>query len=302
VSRSPSDFDDQEEGGGYLVSVSDLMIGLLFVFLLMLMAFALQYRSAEQEQQDKIKQEDVRAQTAERQLASERRQVGDALRQEIDRVRDALTREQRLRDAMLRTLQDRLQREGIEVQMVPESGVLRLKEGVLFGSMQSDLADRPDAAQPSRLPPREVVRHLAVALADTVPCYAESGSRPADCPPGSEPILESVFVEGHTDSRVIAHGGPIADNYQLSTERALTTYRTLLADRPSLSDLKSTLGERLFGLAGYGPDRPVQRGAQEQDMAANRRIDLRFLLATPPPEQLEALSRKVDAMTVPTAP
>ena len=40
----------QREGDGYFASVSDLMVGILFVFLLMLTIFALNYRQAEQDQ------------------------------------------------------------------------------------------------------------------------------------------------------------------------------------------------------------------------------------------------------------
>jgi len=44
---------DHEEGGaeGYFASVSDLMVGILFVFLLMLTVFALNYRVAEHDQE-----------------------------------------------------------------------------------------------------------------------------------------------------------------------------------------------------------------------------------------------------------
>ena len=43
--------EPNEEGGeGYFASVSDLMVGVLFVFLLMLTVFALNFRAAEQEQ------------------------------------------------------------------------------------------------------------------------------------------------------------------------------------------------------------------------------------------------------------
>lgn len=37
----------ENEGEGYLVSVSDLMVGLLFVFILILLAFSLQLSEAE---------------------------------------------------------------------------------------------------------------------------------------------------------------------------------------------------------------------------------------------------------------
>jgi chemotaxis protein MotB len=39
-----------EEGEGYFASVSDLMVGILFVFLLMLTVFAVNYHQAEQKQ------------------------------------------------------------------------------------------------------------------------------------------------------------------------------------------------------------------------------------------------------------
>ena len=39
-----------EDGEGYFASVSDLMVGILFVFLLMLTVFALNFREAEDQQ------------------------------------------------------------------------------------------------------------------------------------------------------------------------------------------------------------------------------------------------------------
>ncbi|MGI9504340.1 MAG: hypothetical protein ACR2RE_14930, partial [Geminicoccaceae bacterium] len=47
VRRAQSE-DDQES---YFVSMTDLMIGLLFIFIIMLMSFAINYREAEEEKQ-----------------------------------------------------------------------------------------------------------------------------------------------------------------------------------------------------------------------------------------------------------
>ncbi|HYE43216.1 MAG TPA: hypothetical protein VEA15_07460, partial [Caulobacteraceae bacterium] len=41
---------EEEAGEGYFASISDLMVGVLFVFLLMLTVFALNFRDAEEEQ------------------------------------------------------------------------------------------------------------------------------------------------------------------------------------------------------------------------------------------------------------
>ena len=45
----------EESGGeGYFASVSDMMVGILFIFLLLLTVFALNFREAEQEQKVKL--------------------------------------------------------------------------------------------------------------------------------------------------------------------------------------------------------------------------------------------------------
>ena len=46
---SPAPFRPAGEEEGYLASVSDLMVGMLFVFIIMLMAYALSYRSAQEQ-------------------------------------------------------------------------------------------------------------------------------------------------------------------------------------------------------------------------------------------------------------
>jgi flagellar motor protein MotB len=300
MSLSQFEDEDQDEGGSYLVSVSDLMIGLLFVFLLMLMAFALQYSTAEQAQQAQIELQQQKTDSLQRQLdslATRRRFVAEQLIAQIKLVQDTLSKAETERDQLLVSLRDRLQQEGVTVQIVPSSGILRLQNGVLFGTLSADLSDQPDPFRPGSLPPREVVRRLAAALAEAVPCYSVSTQPAANCPANSGPILEAIFIEGHTDNRNIAPGGPYPDNYALSTARALATYRALLSDQPSLTTLLNNSNEKLFGLSGYGPDRPVQTGTTDIEIAANRRIDIRFLLATPPPQELDQLRDSVARMT-----
>src|ERR1700692_3410680 len=45
---------DESGGEGYFASVSDMMVGILFIFLLLLTVFALNFRDAEQEQKAKL--------------------------------------------------------------------------------------------------------------------------------------------------------------------------------------------------------------------------------------------------------
>jgi len=95
MAQSPLDIEDPDEGGGYLVSVSDLMIGLLFVFLLMLMAFALQYSHAERQQRELIEQQQMRTRQLERELADKGRRVGDVVPEDRAVIDQELNRDQR---------------------------------------------------------------------------------------------------------------------------------------------------------------------------------------------------------------
>jgi flagellar motor protein MotB len=293
-----------DEGDGYLVSVSDLMIGLLFVFLLMLMAFVVQYRQSEhdlrqetvatQQERDRLRAEREGELVAARQerdhlraeLLTQRTQVVAELAQEVEDVDAKMREAETQRRQLLDRLEARLRELGVPVQIDAGSGVLRLPEGVLFRPMSADLSDQPAGDRPSR---REAVRRLGAALAEVVPCYAAAS--PSFCQEG-RPILETVFIEGHTDKHPVAPGARYADNYELSTARAChLSGAARLA--PGLAELRNPAGERLLGLSGYGEDRPVRPGDREEDLAANRRIDIRFLLAIPPPADLDALRERL---------
>jgi flagellar motor protein MotB len=199
-----------EEGGGegYFASVSDMMVGILFIFLLLLTVFALNLRDAEQEQKVKYEeylQAQERAKAAE-QLAKEaelkaRREaaIANAAKIENERFRtlllDAVSQlEKDLKDRetarsqLLLSLQSSLGARGVSVSIDPESGILRLPEDLLFKTGESTI-------RTENLPR---VQTLAQVLSDILPCYV-AGSDSAKCSSGVTPILETVLVEGHTD-------------------------------------------------------------------------------------------------------
>lgn len=63
---------------------------------------------------------------------------------------------------------------------------------------------------------------IGVVLLDVLPCYAaDAGTGCDERTPGK---LEAVFVEGHTDN-VPLQGGRFRDNWDLSAQRAIFTYR-----------------------------------------------------------------------------
>jgi chemotaxis protein MotB len=76
------------------------------------------------------------------------------------------------------------------------------------------------------------------------------------------------------------------DNWNLSADRAVNTYRALMSGTPELADIKNARlrpqdPQPLFGVSGYGPTRPVAPETSEANKRLNRRIDIRFNMVTP---------------------
>ena len=291
--------DLEEDGDGYFASVSDLMVGILFVFLLMLTVFALNYREAEHDQEisrQKFEREAEKARLAEERarLAEEKAQQqaarADGLRRLLEDARDQLQHDiqasTNARDRLLTTLETDLQQRQINVTVDRQAGILRVRGDLLFGTLSATLGPKQ----------REVVGALADALAQTLPCFTAGDDR-TRCDPAALPILETVLVEGHTDRRPI--GGTASlfrDNDQLSTERALAVFAELQRTQPLLNELlNASRSYPLLGVSGFGARRPLP-GTQadtEPDYALNRRIDLRFLLAGT--AELERIRNQIDA-------
>jgi chemotaxis protein MotB len=277
------------------------MVGMLFFFIILLMAFALNYRSAENQaaetemqltrERDAVSVEKDRLALERDALASERDRLAlerdriAAERDEISAVSDYLMRDNRIRTDMLATVLSLLREREVDVILDPENGVLRLPESLLFDTGEAVLQPRGVRA----------LRELAAVLALTLPCYSRApASQQIDCPIASKPLLEAVLVEGHTDDRPISTS-TFADNWQLASARAINTYKALLTYEPSLSALLNERGEALLGVSNYEAQRPVSLGPTPEDRRLNRRIDLRFLIAAPSEAQLDRIRAQMRA-------
>jgi chemotaxis protein MotB len=199
----------EESGGeGYFASVSDMMVGILFIFLLLLTVFALNFREAEQEQQVKraefikaqerateaerlareselnAQREAARAATSAAENARFRSLLFDAVAQLEKDIKDR----EAARGQLLVSLQQSLSEKGVTVSIDPASGILRLPEDLLFRTGDAVIGKE----SVSRL------QTLAKVLATTLPCYVH-GADASGCAKAVAPILETVLVEGHTD-------------------------------------------------------------------------------------------------------
>lgn len=273
--------DDAEEN--YFVSLSDLMTGVVFIFVILLCAFAFHYQTESQAAKDeKSKAEVLKANAAAAESSAaqskDAAEKAEADAHEKGRKIDALSTLLRARDdalrAILRELVDNLAARGVRVIFDQATGVIRLPEELLFDRASDVLRDSGR-------------RGLAVVADELVPILRRG------CAEGSPFRLEAVFIEGHTDADPV-RTPRFADNWDLSAARATSTYRALVTAEPDLEKFENPAKLKLLGVSGYGENRPVAPNDTDENKKGNRRVDLRFLMAHPTEEQLERARKELN--------
>jgi len=251
----------------FLASVSDLMSGLIFVFIITVAVFALRLAKATTD----------------------------------------LTNAEAVRMQVVETLADELRKEGIDVMVDRQQGVLRLTDrAIRFPRGVSE----PEADHHAN------VGVVASVLLRVLRCYVAAvtpidelrprATRPPYCAPGDAGAapyrcgadtagakVSTVLIEGHTDSVPIGAGFQFKDNLELSAARAAAVFRMMQQCEPQLSGLINLSASPVLSVSGYGDTRPVDRDHREAD--ANRRIDLRFLMEPPQvvPQPIEDTKREL---------
>jgi chemotaxis protein MotB len=251
-----------EESENYFVAMSDMMVGVLFIFILMLTAFALDFRRTTDAQETALKvAQEVAGKLAPLQLGM-RSQIAQLDKAEQDR-----------RD-LLRDIRAQLASEGLSVQIDETSSVLRLdEEAVRFAPNRADLTGRN----------KENVGKIARALERILPKYVRRRSQESAVSSAGA-AMDTLFIEGHTDTT-----GGDNDNWALSTERAVSTYRELIDVAPSLRSLRNSRKEELISVSGYSSTRPIDPRPVREAWDRNRRIDLRFVMENDSRRNLEQL-------------
>lgn len=242
----------EEEGESVFASMTDLTVSFLFIILILLAFFATQFQPEEPD-----------------------------VREEPDKLAVYLEEVSAVRAVLLERLAERIRRQlpGIRVTVVAADGVIRFRGDDLFESGQWRV-------QPGSTADR-VSRAVSDALTDTLPCYTvgRRASFSARCN-GAFAAIETIQIEGHTDSEPL--GEPLQereqmlDNLDLAARRGAETLRAA-ADRyrPELMDFLNLHGQPVLSFAGYGAMRPIDPRDVREARAANRRIDIRFILQTP---------------------
>src|SRR4051812_29058605 len=155
MSRSADKFSKDE---GYYASMADLMAGMLFIFIIIAMVFAIDVRK------DKVEA------VAEAEAKAEARVKAELEIPAIPLDRPApVDTEIAIRARLVEAIRDFLAARGVRVETEPREGLLRLPAGLLFAST---------GAVP--LPAGQtVISHLAEALDRWLPCLS-NGAAPPD--------------------------------------------------------------------------------------------------------------------------
>ncbi|AEG43649.1 OmpA family protein [Isoptericola variabilis] len=243
----------------YWISFSDLMSALLLVFLLAVVLLVVSLTNKEQEL------------VAQQEQAAEAEAAFAAQRESLESQVATLSDREETRAQLVNEIAEQLRDRGIRVEVSEDSSVLHIPTSALgFDSGSYDI--RP-AHQP-------VALTIGTVLADAL----RKDERYA--------ILDTVFVEGHTDNA--AFGGlEGTGNWGLSTFRAISLWRlwdAALPQEKQLDALRRDDGTPIFSVSGYAESRPVEPAQlTEEQRAANRRIDLRFTVKGPTADELATI-------------
>lgn len=299
----------EEEEESAFVSMTDMTVSFLFILILLLAYFAQQYSekdtvprpiheevikerndaqqeimrlqeiivsheatiAALQEEIDKKKVEIERLQAEIAKLQAEIRELKEALEKlrRVDPLEAYLATSAIERRRILETLRDQLKIDfpDLEVIISEETDALRFQGDGLFATGSSTL--RPDR--------KAIVETVASRLSQILPCYTigPRSSWAAECNPGNA-IIEALQIEGHTDST-----GDFAANLALSTNRANSTFSTILGKSGELVEFFNFRYQPVLSVAGYGQMRPVKDNSTKEGRDTNRRVDLRIIMYTP---------------------
>jgi flagellar motor protein MotB len=282
--------EDEEEN--YFVSLSDLMTGVLFVFVILTTALALHYHLKAGEL-DKAKSETLRAlgnadkaqgeankarkgAQAAKDDATKARGKAQQVQEALDALAKVLREREQLRKKELQQLVTRLGERGLAVELDETNGILRLPEELLFRTSEAKLQPAGEGA-------------IALLAKEMLP-VARKGC-------GDSPLKwEAIYIEGHTDN-VPIRTAEFPSNWQLSSSRAISTFNALILSQPDLQTLHNHQQRAVIGISGYGEQRPVADNATDEGRQKNRRIDIRFVMAYPSQVEIEEMERKLKQAT-----
>lgn len=172
-------------------------------------------------------------------------------------------------------VRDELAKRNVIVEIAENDTVIRIPESTLtFTSGQSAIPNDPTI--------QFAVKEIGLVLYSAI----QKNKR--------FQYLDTVFIEGHTDSDGIHYRGK--GNWGLSADRAISVWNVWqneLSLEPQFGDLENAYHVKLFSVSGYAATRRVNlQETSQQEKSQNRRIDIRFTVKKPSIAELQRIVRQ----------
>ncbi|MFK5894925.1 MAG: OmpA family protein [Pseudomonadota bacterium] len=185
---------------------------------------------------------------------------------------EQLRNSERARKDILYEIKEKLAAKNIIVELDEEVRVLRIPEKTLTFASNSD-----------KIPWGKKRRESIKIIGEVLHAAINAPFNQKESDQLRIEFLDTVFIEGHTDSVPTDHykGG----NWGLSSSRAISLWEfwgETLTVEPSFDNMRNAKGQKLFSISGFSSSRRIQMIEKTRDQrAANRRIDIRFTVKRP---------------------
>ncbi len=268
----------------FLLTFSDFMASLLAIFILVLIVTLIELDKNKKDQDAAHKKRQAAITVAKDKLLKSLEDIQDIQGSIANSLGDVTQREGAL-SVMLKDIKKDLKERGIDIAIVENDTVLRIPEQQLQFALGQD----------------------EIPLAHTGPASAIGQALlQALSKDENRTLLDTVFVEGHTDS---VPNSRKMGNWGLSTYRAISLWN-FWTDKPGeLAGLKTLITKPtnpniepklLISVSGYADTRSTNRRLDgvplKNDRPEDRRIDIRFTLVSSEKQNLEGLQSKLEAM------
>ena len=254
----------------YFASFTDLLVGVIFVFIILLMIFASNY----QEAADAVKQKKNADMVA---------KINQAKLKALDEARTNNARNELQniffddRKKVLNAIGQSLKNEGIPVVVNIQEGFLRLPEGLLFKADEDKIDDSA----------KKTMATLAGALGTYVPCISptQDQARLIGCSQlnvFSKDSLDAIFIVDHPDPKA-----SVANKWLHSVQRTVSVFSELTRYESYLDkELKNSAGVPVLNVTAHQERRQGQKAAQGGPVV-NKSIELRFFMRQPNPVDIK---------------
>lgn len=234
----------EEEETSYWLSFSDMMAGLLLVFVLIITFTMMQSKMQYEEKTKQLEMQEA--------LAKEQQALVEQQQQVLEQQEEKLDQIIGVRSELVEALKEEFDGTDLKVKVDPQTGAITFDSSVLFDVNKSDIKQAGEAFLAEFLP-----RYFSVLLD---PQFSE--------------YISEIIIEGHTDTN-----GSYLYNLELSQERALSVASFCLAeDNELVTNEEMQELRKIVTANGRSFSNPILDLSGNVDLDASRRVEFKFRL------------------------